>query len=454
MFYIGFYLSKFIKLILKIFNKKASYLPGKVAGTLCNDFLNKIDKPKIIIGVTGTNGKTTVCNLLNSFFEKNNYKVLNNKYGSNVKSGIITTFINGVGLTNKTNYDIAILEIDERSIPKILPFIKLDYLICTNLFRDSIKRNANADFIFDIINNNISDNTKLILNADDLISSSLGDKNEKVFFSVDKLDTDLKESINIINDMRICPKCHTRLKYKYLKYHHIGNAFCPNCKFKSPKSDYKVSNVDFNNKKITIIHDNNTCEYNLVNDSIFNIYNIVCVVAFLSEFKIENKKIIDFLKKERIVESRYKKDKVNNINIITHMAKGQNAVACSCVFDYVRKEPNKKEIILLLYDLFDSKNSSENISWLYDCDFEFLNDDNIDKIIIGGPRCNDFYLRLLLAGIPKEKLFSVKKENDTINYLSLEKKKDIYILYELYDEKIANNIRVNLIKKIIKGNKK
>ena len=285
------------------------------------------------------------------------------------------------------------------------------------------------------------------------MSSSIGKENKKVFFGISELDTDKKEIDNIVCDVRVCPKCYSKLKYNYIKYHHLGNAYCPNCGFKSKKPDFLVDKVDFSNNYITVKYNNELFKYHLINDSIFNVYNMVIVISLLKELNIDNEKIVHFFEKEEIVESRYRKDVVNDTNIITIMAKGQNAIACSCVFDYVRKEPNKKEIILLLFDLFDNKNSSENLAWIYDCDFEFLNDKDIDRIIIGGPRCEDFYLRLLLSGIPKEKLFMTKDESDTVNYLSLDKNKDIYILYELYDYKISNNVRLKLINKLIRGNK-
>lgn len=451
-FYIALYIAKIVRLILKIFGRKASFLPGRIAIKICNDFLQKVKKPKQIIGVTGTNGKTTVCNLIIDALKQNNYKVMDNSFGSNIDAGIASSFIAGVNIFNKSKYEIAVLEIDERSSPKVFPYIKPTYLICTNLFRDSIRRNAHPEFILNIINKNLPQETKLILNADDLISSSLGKSNKKIYFAIDKLDTDKTESDNIINDIRICPKCHSLIKYNYVRYHHIGNAYCPNCGFKSPKPDYEVTNIDYKSNKITI--NSNTKgttligKYKLISNSIFNIYNMVAVVALLSELGITIDKIQRFFENEKIVESRYQKEEVSGIKIISHMAKGQNPIACSCVFDYIKHEKGKKELILLLFDLFDAKESSENITWLYDCDFEFLNTNDIEKIIIGGPRAEDFYLRLLIAGVPKDKLFFTYNTYETVNYLSLDKEKDIYILFELYDNSIADGVRKKVEEKI------
>ena len=89
--------------------------------------------------------------------------------------------------------------------------------------------------------------------------------------------------------------------------------------------------------------------------------------------------------------------------------------------------------------------------WLYDCDFEFLNDDSIQKIIIGGPRAEDFYLRLLIAGVPKEKLIFVDNAEKTSEYVSLAE--DIYILYDVYDEDIAMNVKKNIKERIVGGGK-
>ena len=122
--------------------------------------------------------------------------------------------------------------------PRILPFIKPDLLLCTNIFRDSYKRNAHVEFILDILNTYIPDSTKLVLNADDLLCSSLKPSNRRVFFSIDPLPNDVEEAPTLVQDVRACPHCGATLEWDLRRYHHIGRAHCPQCGFTSPEARY------------------------------------------------------------------------------------------------------------------------------------------------------------------------------------------------------------------------
>ena len=63
-FIIAFFAGKAAKILLKILGKRATHFPGKLALKICPDFLRYIGKPKNIICVTGTNGKTSTCNMI------------------------------------------------------------------------------------------------------------------------------------------------------------------------------------------------------------------------------------------------------------------------------------------------------------------------------------------------------------------------------------------------------
>ena len=154
--------------------------------------------------------------MINDILIDNGYKIINNKYGSNIDAGIATTLLQGATLFGKSKKEIAVLEIDERSAPKVFPYITPTYLICTNIFRDSLMRNAHTEFISEIVSKNVPKDTIVIENADDLICSGIAPNNAKIYFSIDKLDTDTKEPHNIVRDIITCPVCNTKLEYEFL----------------------------------------------------------------------------------------------------------------------------------------------------------------------------------------------------------------------------------------------
>ena len=78
---------------LKITRHNGTDFPGTLALKLCPDFLKYVGRPKTIIAVTGTNGKTTVSNLLADTLEKAGHRVLINRAGSNEASGIATALL-------------------------------------------------------------------------------------------------------------------------------------------------------------------------------------------------------------------------------------------------------------------------------------------------------------------------------------------------------------------------
>ena len=444
-FYIALWGAKIGMQLLKLLRRNASFFPGKFALSICPDFMTRIDKPKTIIAVTGTNGKTTVCNMIEDVLKDNSYNFIDNKLGSNVNSGIATTFIKGSNFMGKTKKDIAVLEVDERSSNKVYPYITPTYLVCTNLFRDSMLRNAHTEFISEILTKYIPKETKLILNGDDLISNNIAPTNQRVYFGIDRLDTDTDKCINIVNDIAICPKCNSKLNYDFVRYNHIGRAHCSNCDFGSPKIDYEVTNINLTEKKMTMNVDGNEEQYDLITDNIINIYNMVAVIALLRQFGLTAEQVNNSLKKQKIVETRYAEETIKGKKIVTHLAKGMNPIACSRVFDYIKKEPGNKAVILILDDFHDSLTSSENITWHYDADYEFLKDDSIKQIIVTGVRNLDTYVRLQMADVPKERIVNMRDEINATSHLQIQNVDSIYILYDVYTIHLRDEVKKKVI---------
>ena len=200
-FYFALMFARGTALVLKLIGRKGTSMPGSWAIILSPDFIGRMPKPKKIIGSTGTNGKTTVSNMIEDVLEDNGIEFMCNRSGTNVATGVASTLIANSHFFGKPKCDLAVFELDERSAPNIYPYMQPDIVLCTNIFRDSYKRNAHAEFILDILNKEIPKGTKLVLNGDDPLCSSIKPENDRVYFGIDHLDTDKKESDNIVNDV-------------------------------------------------------------------------------------------------------------------------------------------------------------------------------------------------------------------------------------------------------------
>lgn len=432
-FYIALWAAKAAQLLLKLLGRNATYFPGKVAVRICKNFLALIKPPKTVVAVTGTNGKTTVSNLISSILTENGYSITNNSFGSNVQAGVISALIEDTTITGKPKKDIAILEVDERSSLLIYPYLKPDYLVCNNIMRDSLKRNAHTEFISYIINKALPSSTKLILNADDLIAATLGtETQERIYFglSAERPEQSVPQHVR---DIVYCPKCGETLQSEYIRYNHIGRLFCPSCGLHSPTPDFDVTNIDQENSTFTVRHEGKDDVYCLINDNIVNVYNFAAVIALLSQLGLDYEQISKGFSKSKIVKTRFETLVAGDLNITMLMAKGQNPIACARCYDYVAQAPvDNKGVIIIVDDKDDNIGNSESTCWLYDCDYAALAHPSIGQIVFGGPRCKDHYLRALLAGVNQEKISITENSAKAGELLNADLCKDIFVLHELY----------------------
>ena len=100
-FYAAMLIAKSMRLGLKMLGRNATYLPGKAAVKICPDFLGHLKMPETVICVTGTNGKTTVSNLISSILTRCGYRVTNNAFGSNIQAGVATALLADATFTGK-----------------------------------------------------------------------------------------------------------------------------------------------------------------------------------------------------------------------------------------------------------------------------------------------------------------------------------------------------------------
>lgn len=419
--------------LLKLLKRTASYTPGYIALKIYPDFLGALKMPETVICVTGTNGKTTTSNLLADVLRDCGYTVTNNSAGSNVQAGVATALLENSDLCGNHKNEIAVLEVDERSSIKVYSYISPDYLICNNIMRDSLKRNAHTDFIVHVINKSLSKNTRVILNADDLICCSVAENNKhRIFFGV---DANKPESWNesAPRDIYYCPICGNKLEAEYIRFNHIGRFACTGCDYSSPIRDYVVTEINNTDRCFKVAHNGDEYSFKLVNDNIVNVYNCCGAITLLHEFGLSFEQISEAFHKQKIVKSRYDSLTAGKLNITMQLAKGQNPIACARAYSYVAKCPaESKSLLIMVDDKSDNNGNSESVCWIYDCDYSALTDESIGEIIFSGPRCKDQKLRALLAGVDPAKI----KTHDTfvggVDLVDTEHYNDIFVLYDPY----------------------
>ncbi len=448
-FLIAMLAGKLALLVLKLLKRTASYTPGYIALKIFPDFLGSLTMPDTVICVTGTNGKTTTSNLLADTLRECGYTVTNNSAGSNVQAGVATALLADSTLGGRPTKQLAVLEVDERSSIKVYSYIAPDYLICNNIMRDSLKRNAHTDFIVYIINKALSEKTHVLLNADDLICCSVAqNNNKKTYFGIEaKRPT--AWNADAPRDIYYCPECGSKLEPQYIRYNHIGRFKCVNCDYSSPERDYVVTDINYSENMFTVEHNGQSHEYRLVNDNIVNVYNCCGAIALLSEFGLSYEQISSALMKQKIVKSRFDSLKAGKLNITMQLAKGQNPIACARAYSYVAKcQAEKKSLLIMVDDKSDNNGNSESVCWIYDCDYSALTDPSVGEIIFSGPRCKDQKLRALIAGVDESKIKTSETFTGGVELVNTDAYNDIFVLYDPYLLAEANKVKNELI---IKG---
>ncbi|MDE5630631.1 MAG: DUF1727 domain-containing protein [Bacilli bacterium] len=108
-------------------------------------------------------------------------------------------------------------------------------------------------------------------------------------------------------------------------------------------------------------------------------------------------------------------------------SKNENCLSYLQTINFIREQKGIKTIIMG-FDNVSRRYELNDLSWLYDVDFELLNDKTIDKIFCIGRFRYDVYNRLMYANIDKEKLVLVDNEKDIIKIVKNNSKGNIYTM--------------------------
>ena len=405
-FYTSLIMARAAYLGIRVLNRSSgTSFVGMLTLKTCPDFLKYCSgyiKNKIVT-VSGTNGKTTTSGLIAHILETAHQAVIHNLKGANMLTGIANVF--ALKLRPFKRFDYAVIESDEAYLTKLYDYMKADYLVVTNLFRDQLDRYGELATTAGFIQNAIDKNPDLtlILNADDPLVANFGQNRKTVYYGFENVEyIQNYEKSNAPTEVFNCP-CGRPLKYSRQFFAQQGHYYCE-CGFKRPQCDYSADVKIFDDYSVLTVHYNGIdFEFKVGLVGLYNAYNALAAIAFAFENGLNQAEIQKALDSYKSIFGRAEKRTINGHPTIIQLIK--NPTGASEVLKTVDLNSN---IVIAINDNYAD---GRDISWLWDSDFEQLK--NAQKLVItSGVRANDMATRLKYAGVPQEKILvepSIKK---------------------------------------------
>lgn len=418
-------LNKFITWVCKLAGKNASVFPGSITYNIRQNILTKIKYPKYVIGVTGSSGKGTTTDLIADTLKEAGLNVVYNSSGSNGIRAITTTILNNCNIFGKMKCDVLLLELDERHLHLAFSKNKMTHLVITNITRDQPARSGNPDLIYDYIFNALDGTTKVIINADDpgLNKCKLNYNGEIITYGLNKTRDSYEVNNSLSVDNAYCPKCHKKLSYIFYHYGHLGDYKCLNCDFSRTPIKFEGYDLDLEKQTLKI----NNINLKINKNILYAAYNTIAAYALCKTIDINDKVIDKTLNKNIKMAKRGHNYSINNRNITLLESKNENALSYYQSIKYIISQNGKKTVILG-FDNVSRRYKYNDLSWLYDVDFELLNDPDIDKIICIGRFKYDVANRLSYANIEEDKILLIDNLDEIINTTLENSIGDIYTM--------------------------
>ncbi len=402
---------------------RGSSIPGEIALKLCPNILGRVKLPEKIIAVTGSNGKTSTVEMIAHILRKEGKSVIWNKEGSNQIAGVTTVILQNSTLGGRVKADILLLESDERYSKFTFKYFAPTHYVITNLYRDQLTRNGHPEWVYEAIRESISDKSTLILNADDPLVSLYGkDRPNVIWFGMDKQSFSTDENTSVYDDGAFCPNCKSRMKYEYRHYNHIGGYFCPSCGHKKQSANYTVTEADLDSGIISV---NEKYKITLSFKSIYNVYNILACFSVCDLVGIAPERISEDISDYVLKNGRIVQYSLGNIDGTFLVSKHENSISYDQSIRYIIGQ-NKPCGVIIIVDSVSRRYSTGEVSWLWDIDFELLNNPCVEHIYLLGAHAGDLETRFLYTDIPSKKLSVMPNIEEAVDQIAKENHQKLY----------------------------
>lgn len=396
--FLAILLCKLTRAVLHLLGRGGTALPGTLALKLCPDVVARLSRGIRCVMVTGTNGKTTTCRMIEKMLSDAKIDCMANRSGSNLERGIAADLCANATLTGRPQKRTAVIECDEAAFKRVCGLIDPDVVVVTNIFRDQLDRYGEVTHTLSSIRIGLerAQHATVCLNADDSLVASLApDAPDRVrFFGIDAA---LGEAADV-SDAPRCIICGAEYEYDYRTFAHLGGFRCPKCGYSRTEPDVAVMSVDSLTTDGTVAEisiDGKVYPTTVSLPAAYNLYNAAAAIAAATALGIAAPAAIKSLAHIESGFGRMERFELGKAKVTMVLVK--NPAGCDRAIEYL----DSLDEAAAVFCLNDGTADGTDVSWIWDVNFERLFTD-VSKapheLIVSGTRAEDMRLRLKYAG--------------------------------------------------------
>ncbi len=356
--------------------------------------------PGGVILVSGTNGKTTTARLVRAALDATGAKVVANTAGSNLERGVATALLHADGA------EIGLFEVDEAALPGLMGQTQPRAITLMNLFRDQLDRYGELEHLVDRWREAVAGldpATVVIYNADDpAVAEIAATHPNTVSYGIEDPRVG-RERLPHAADTTDCRQCGAPLHYDMITIAHLGRWACRECGSARGQPDVRATRVELHGlggQRLAMATPQGPIELSLRLPGMHNSYNAIAATATAAALGLGSESIGPALAKREAAFGRAERTQISKIRVTTLLAK--NPAGANENIRTMLLEDHPLHLLVLLND---RTADGQDVSWIWDVDYELLLENNrLESLTLGGDRAYDMALRFRYGGFDPDRM--------------------------------------------------
>jgi UDP-N-acetylmuramyl tripeptide synthase len=346
--------------------------------------------------VSATNGKTTTTAMVAEILGPS-HGLAWNRAGANLLSGIASA------LVAARRADLGLFEVDEGALPEALERTRPTAVLLGNLFRDQLDRYGELEIVAERWRTAVArlpEAAMLVVNADDPVVADLAfGRSRALRFGLDD-PRHARPGLQHAADSKYCVRCGTAYVFAAAYVGHLGDYRCPSCGHARPQLDVAARDIELQglvSSRFRVSAAQGELEVRLALPGLYNVYNALAAASLSLAVGASLEDVRAGLERFNAAFGRFERIATDGKSVVLLLVKnpaGANEV--------VRTLETGVPPVLVIA-LNDAIADGQDVSWIWDVDFEPLLP-RAGHVVATGERAAELGLRLVYGGLSEDRL--------------------------------------------------